>query len=203
MLNTPQETKQNIIRAARNVLLEHGYSGLSTRRVADAAGTQMSQIRYHFGSKGGLILALFQDMNNELLERQRTMFGAGDLTLSEQWDMACDFLEEDLASGYVRVLQELIAAGWSNPQIKAEITAGLSSWLKVLTGVARKAEARFGKAEPFAAEEIAALVAAAFIGAEAHILLGITEDQMPLKSALRRFGDVFRQAERATTGGSN
>ena len=30
---------------------------------------------------------------------------------------ACDFLEDDLDSGYVRVLQEMIAAGWSNKEL--------------------------------------------------------------------------------------
>ena len=41
-------TRQSIIDAARNVLMSDGYSGLSTRAVAVAANTQMSQIRYHF-----------------------------------------------------------------------------------------------------------------------------------------------------------
>jgi hypothetical protein len=30
--------------------------------------------------------------------------------VSEQWNRACDYLDEDIASGYVRILQELIAA---------------------------------------------------------------------------------------------
>ena len=32
------------------------------------------------------------------------------MQLAERWGRACDFLEEDIASGYVRVAQELIAA---------------------------------------------------------------------------------------------
>ena len=42
-----------------------------------------------------------------------------DLPLWKRWEKACDYLDEDLASGYVRVLQEMIAAGWSNPGIAA------------------------------------------------------------------------------------
>ena len=34
--------------------------------------------------------------------------------LWQRYEQACDFLEDDLESGYVRVLQEMIAAGWSN-----------------------------------------------------------------------------------------
>ena len=36
--------------------------------------------------------------------------------VSEQWDRACDYLDEDIASGYVRILQELIAASWADRQ---------------------------------------------------------------------------------------
>ena len=37
--------------------------------------------------------------------------------LWRRYEQACDFLEDDLESGYVRVLQEMIAAGWSTPEI--------------------------------------------------------------------------------------
>ena len=87
----------------------NGYAGLSTRDVAAAAGVPLSQIHYHFGSKQGLVLALFEYLNAQLLDRQNSLFGDPSLKLSEQWDRACDYLDEDIASGYVRVLQELIA----------------------------------------------------------------------------------------------
>ena len=40
------------------------------------------------------------------------MYGQ-DVPLWRRYEQACDFLEDDLESGYVRVLQEMIAAGWS------------------------------------------------------------------------------------------
>jgi hypothetical protein len=36
-------------------------------------------------------------------------------------EQACDFLEDDLDWGYVRVLQEMVAAGWSNAGIGAAV----------------------------------------------------------------------------------
>jgi AcrR family transcriptional regulator len=42
-----------IIDAARSRLLADGYAGLSTRKVAEEAGVPLSQLHYHFGSKGG------------------------------------------------------------------------------------------------------------------------------------------------------
>jgi AcrR family transcriptional regulator len=109
------DAKTDLLEAAKRVLLKHGYAGLSTRAVAAEAGTQMSQIRYHFGSKEGMVLALFEYMNAALIERQAATFHRTDLSISLKWARACDYLEEDLASGYVRVLQELSAVGWSSP----------------------------------------------------------------------------------------
>ena len=192
-----KNTKKELIRAARSVLTEHGYAGLSTRRVAEAAKTQMSQIRYHFGSKEGLILAVFHDMNHDLLDRQAKTFHDARLPLSEKWQMACDFLEDDLESGYVQVFQELIAAGWSNPAVRREMKAGLNGWTDLLAEAAEQAQEVHGPLGDFEPREIAALVSAAFLGAEEKILLGITESELPLRSALRKIGDLIRALEQA------
>jgi AcrR family transcriptional regulator len=103
-----------ILAAARARLLADGYAGLSTRKVAEEAEVPVSQLNYHFGSKQGLILALFEEENERRLARQTRMYGQ-DLPLWQRYEQACDLLEDDLDSGYVRVLQELIAAGWSKP----------------------------------------------------------------------------------------
>ena len=76
------ETGTSLLEAAKKVLHQKGYSGLSTRDVAAAAGVPLSQIHYHFGSKQGLVLALFDYLNAELLDRQTALFGDPALTLS-------------------------------------------------------------------------------------------------------------------------
>jgi AcrR family transcriptional regulator len=189
------ETREQLLQAASAVLSEHGYAGLSTRRVAEAAGTPMSQIQYHFGSKEGLILALFEDMNAALLNRQQAMFDDPSLPLSRQWELACDFLEDDLNSGYVRILQELIAAGWSTPSIRRVATEGLNEWHRLLVVVARRAEKRLGSFSPFTAEELATLVSDAFLGAEAQLLLGREDTLAPHRKALRRVGALIASLE--------
>src|SRR5512134_1902745 len=104
--------REALLEAAKAVLRERGYAALSTREVAAAADVPLSQIHYHFGSKQGMVLALFEYLNAQLLDRQNALFHDTTLKLSEQWDRACDYLDDDIASGYVRVLQELTAAGW-------------------------------------------------------------------------------------------
>lgn len=192
------ETRTGLLEAAKQVLLDSGYAGLTTRAVSGVVGAPMSQIQYHFGSKEGMILALYEYMDGQLLERQNAMFSDASLKISQQWDLACDYLDDDLASGYVRVLHELTAAGWSSPDIGRVVSDGLAGWQGLLTQVARRAQQTFGTIGPFEPEDIAALVGSAFIGAEAFLLLGLEDRKVPLRRALRRFGDVIRLAEDQT-----
>jgi AcrR family transcriptional regulator len=189
------ETSTTLLEAAKKILRQNGYAGLSTRDVAAAAGVPLSQIHYHFGSKQGLLLALFKYQNAQLLDRQNALFGNTSLKVSEQWDKACDYLDDDISSGYVRVLQELSAAGWSDAEVAKVVRDAIKGWIDLIVVVAKRAEQELGGLGPFSAEEVAALVANAFIGAESHYLLGLERRGVPVRQSLRRFGDLIRIAE--------
>ncbi len=189
------DTSTALLEAAKKMLRQKGYAGLSTRDVATAADVPLSQIHYHFGSKQGMVLALFEYLNAQLLHRQQALFHNPSLKLSEQWDKACDYLDEDIASGYVRVLLELNAASWSDAEVAKVIRTGLKGWIDLIAELARKAEREFGGLGPFTAEEVAILVGSAFIGSESHYLLGLEKKGLPVRQALRRFGDLIRIAE--------
>ena len=161
--------------AAETCLRTHGHADLSTRSVAEMAGVPLSQIHYHFGSKQGLVLALLDHLNDRLLERQSATF-AEPMPLWRRWERACDHLDEDLASGYVRILQDMIAAGWSNPEIAEAVLRNLRGWYALLTGLAKEAGERFGGLGPFSADEVACLVGAAFLGSETMLLLGFESE---------------------------
>ena len=189
------QTKSGILEAARQVLCEQGFSGLSTRSVATEANVPLSQIQYHFGSKEGMLLALYEYMNNQLLERQNAMFDDPNLTLSQKWDLACDYLDADIESGYVRVFQELMAAGWANREIGQVVRNGTMGWVELITKLSEEAQDCYGSFAPFAPEDISALVVTAFTGAEANLLLGLEDQGIPIRRALRRFCDVIRMFE--------
>jgi len=193
------DTRSLILEAARSRLLAGGYGGLSTRKVADEARVPLSQLHYHFGSKQGLILALLEQENQRRLARQHRMY-AEDAPLWQRYERACDFLEDDLDSGYVRVLQEMIAAGWSNKEVGDTIRELLGGWYSLLAQVAREAEQRYGPLGPFTAEEVGTLVGAAFLGAETLLLSGFDRELLPVRSALRRLGLVIRQLEQGHAG---
>lgn len=187
-------TRTALLDAAERCLRKHGYSGLSTRRVAEAAGMPLSQIHYHFGSKDALVLALLERQNQRLLERQRATFAAK-LPLWKRWERACDYLDEDLASGYVRILQEMIAAGWSNPEIAAAVRSFLAGWYELLSRVGREAIIRLSPAGSLEPDDLACVIGNAFLGSEALLLLGFEEEGMPVRRALRRFAALIRTLE--------
>jgi AcrR family transcriptional regulator len=189
-------TRGAILDAARERLLADGYANLSTRKVAAEAGVPLSQVHYHFGSKRGLILALLEVENRRRLDRQQEMYSA-DTPLWQRYEQACDFLEDDLESGYVRVLQEMIAAGWSEPAVGAAVRELLLGWYRLLTDVIRRAESEHGALGPFTAEELATLIANSFFGSEAILLLGFDRQTLPIRAALRRVGSVLRAWEEA------
>ncbi len=145
------------------------------------------------------MLALFEYLNAQLIDRQNALFYDSTLKLSEQWDHACDYLDDDIASGYVRVLQELIAAGWADGEVGKVVRTGLLIWFDLITELARKAERELGGVAPFSPQEVAALIGSAFIGAESLYLLGSEKKGVPVRQALRRFGDLIRTAESASS----
>ena len=186
------ETRIAILAAARERLLADGYANLSTRRVAEAAEVPLSQIHYHFGSKLQLILAVLAAENDRLLERQAAMFESPE-PLWVRWNLACDFLDQDIASGYVRILQEMIAAGWSDPEVAASVREMIGGWYRVLADAARREIESGADLGGLTAEEVGALMGTPFLGAEELILLGVTESALPLRSALRKVGVILQE----------
>jgi AcrR family transcriptional regulator len=183
-----------ILAAAKSALLDAGYANLATRGIAEAAAVPLSQIHYHFGSKQKLVLAVLDMENQQRLARQAAMYQSN-LPLWKQWQQACDFFDEDLDSGYVRVLMEMTAAGWSNQEIADAVSAEIQGWFDLLAEVAQRAAERFGSLGPFTPQEVAALAGLPFLGAEAVILLGLDESKIAARPALRKIGELLRLVE--------
>jgi AcrR family transcriptional regulator len=158
--------------------------------VAERAGVPLSQIHYHFGGRQGLVLALLAHQNEQLLERQKAMYLA-DMPLWERYEQACAFLEEDLESGYVRMLQEMIAAGWTDKAIGAEVTRLLRAWFDLLESVIAEAADELGDLGAFNPRSLATLVGLGFMGGESMMLLGNTWDD-DVFAALHAVGDLLK-----------
>jgi hypothetical protein len=89
----------------------------------------------------------------------------------------------------------MMAAGWTNDAIAAEVRALLQRWFSLLTDVLIEAEQSglsFGLFQP---REVATLIGLQFMGGESLLLLGLESDRVPVRAALRRVGGLIRQAE--------
>ena len=186
-----QATRQRIVDAARDVLVAHGHGGASTRAVADAAGVHLSQVHYHFGVRQGLLVEVLHQENDSLLARQRELYAASGL-LSEKWRIACDLLDSDLESGYVRVLWELWAAGLTDPELAAGWRGAMQGWRDLLESVFAAWAEELDVELPLRPRALATMVGNIFEGIEIELLAGV---EAPHREVLDAIGDLIARAE--------
>jgi AcrR family transcriptional regulator len=189
-----EATRRRIVEAAREVLLARGYGGTSTRAVADEAGVRLSLVHYHFGSKQRLLLDVLEHENTGLLERQRELYAAPG-PLAEKWRTACDFLDEDVRSGYVRVLWELWAAGLADESLAAGWRSAMGGWRSLLESVFAEWADERGIDLPLRPRALATLVANVFQGIEIELLAGVPPEQAPHREVLDALGALIARAE--------
>src|SRR5690606_20536073 len=76
------ETRERILNAAQKLFEQRSFTQVSVREITDAAGVGIAAINYHFGSKDGLLRALFQRAAPTLLaERKQLLRAAGQQNL--------------------------------------------------------------------------------------------------------------------------
>jgi AcrR family transcriptional regulator len=184
-----------VLAAAAGLLREEGYAATSTRAVADRAGARLSLVHYHFGSKRGLLLAVLEDLTERLLHRQQAMFG-DERPFAEQWRTACDYLREDIRSGYVRILWELWAAGLADPELAKCWRATQRAWRELIEARLERLQTERGIELPMRPRALAALIGNLFEGAEVEILAGVPEDEAPHLEALEACAALIARAER-------
>lgn len=190
-----EDTRTQVLDASRDALAEYGYTGTTTRSIADRAGVQLSLVHYHFGGKRQLLAAVLDRENERLLERQRALY-AGSEPLAEKWRAACAYLRGDLRSGYVRILWELWAVGLADDDLAAHWRDAIAGWRELLTSVAAEWSAQLDYELPISPRALATLVGNAFQGAEAEILAGVTEEEGPHLEALESCAKLIEWAER-------
>lgn len=195
----PGETEGKILAAAFRRLAEEGYAALSIREIAKDAGVNHALINYHFGSKDQLVIAVLDEANRKLLERQQRLYGQA-VGFAEKWAEARRFYEADLASGFVRVQAELWAASFSNASLREKFLPRLLAWRQVVLGGVREAlesAARCGVElpKPFSAEVVASLLSEFWLGMEFADLVGVTEQQLHHGAVLDAIQQLLEQLD--------
>ena len=191
---TAPSTKAQILRAARLVLPRDGVGNLTIRSVATEADVNLALIHYHFHSRDGLLLAVLEDLNDDLLTRQRGMYDRPDMTLAEKWRQAVAFYHQDLDSGYVRTLLELAAHGYTNPQMADRVRAVMGAWQDLLYDVIAGAVERLHitSVEP---AELTSMLVSFWYGMEQRHLLEVSEERGHMWQTLETIGRLIEHLE--------
>jgi AcrR family transcriptional regulator len=132
-----------LLDAAERLLVDVGYSGVTTRRVAEEAGVNHGLVHYYFGSIENLLVRTLERFTARMIERQRAMYAAPDVPFIEKWRTAMRFLvSEDVA--YEKVWYELQALAWNRPEVREHLDRVNAEWRGVLTEAFAEPRERYG-----------------------------------------------------------
>jgi len=192
-------TKAKILDAAYRRLALEGYAAMSTREIARDAGVNHALINYHFRSKDQLVIAVLDEANRRLLERQKQMYSAPG-GFAEKWAEARRFYETDLASGFVRVQAELWAAAMSNAELREKFRPRLRAWKQVVLDSTRAAFAAAATSGlrmpgPLTAEVVATWISQFWLGMEWADMIGGYDDAQMDRDALDAVERLLEQLD--------
>ena len=123
--------EEALLDAAERVLVDAGYAGITTRRLAEEASVNHGLVHYYFGSVENLLVRTLERFTERLITRQREMYAA-DMPFLEKWRTAMRYLvSEDVA--YEKVWLELQALAWNQPDLREHLAHVNAEWRTVLT----------------------------------------------------------------------
>jgi AcrR family transcriptional regulator len=158
-------TRERIVAAAVRTLKERGFSGASARAIARTGDFNQALIFYHFGSVNDLMLAALDDTSERRMATYREALGEV-TTLPGLMAEAARIYREDLESGHIKVLAELIAGASSAPELGPQIVRRVQPWIEfACDAVARVLQGSPLEALPVV-EDVAYAVVALYLGVE-------------------------------------
>src|SRR5262249_56819322 len=102
-----------LLDAAERLLVDVGYAGITTRRLAEEACVNHGLVHYYFGSNENLMVRALERFTKRLIARQRELYAA-DLPFVDKWRTAMRYLvSEDVT--YEKVWLELQALRRHSP----------------------------------------------------------------------------------------
>lgn len=183
-------TREALLVAARATLVEDGFSRTSARAVAARAGCSQASVFYHFAGVPELLLAVLDEVSDRRMTAYRGPLLAA-RTPGQLARLGRRIAREDVRSGDLRVLVELISGASSVPGLKTQVADRIGRWEDLVAQVA----GRFipsplqGRLRP---EVVAHAVVAGFLGME--LLRDLRGDEIGTAQVLDGFQQVGRLA---------
>jgi AcrR family transcriptional regulator len=124
------QTRGRVTAAAFAALRSRGYAGASTRAIAELGGFQPGLIFYYFDSLDDLLVAALAESSGERLERYRAAVEEAD-SLQRLLELLGEIYRDDVASGHIRVVSELVGASVGRPELAEPVVALMQPWLEL------------------------------------------------------------------------
>jgi AcrR family transcriptional regulator len=135
------QTEEAFLDAAERLLVEVGYAGITTRRLAEEAHANHGLVHYYFGSMENLLVRVLERFTERVIERQRAMY-ATEIPFLEKWRTAMRYLSEDRE--YQKIWFELQALAWNRPELQGPVAHVNEEWRAVLSEAFAGARERYG-----------------------------------------------------------
>jgi AcrR family transcriptional regulator len=120
-------TAQKILAAARKLLIEGGYEAMTLEKVAGEAGVNKASIRYNFGNKAGLVIAVLDAyIHDECLRLVATMKDVPpeDVVTTAMTGMRNMLVEADNFQGYF----DILPYAFREPELRQRMLALYKWW---------------------------------------------------------------------------
>jgi AcrR family transcriptional regulator len=123
--------EEALLDAAERLLADVGYAGITTRRLAEAAGVNHGLVHYYFGSNENLLVRALERFTAGLIARQHELYAA-DVPFVQKWRTAMRYLVSEDAT-YEKIWLELQALAWNNAELRSRLARVNAEWRAVLT----------------------------------------------------------------------
>ena len=182
-------TKQRIVEAALSTLKEEGFAGSSARSIAKRGGFNQALIFDHFGTVNDLLLAALDLTSAQRMDRYADSLR--DIqTLEDAVRVGTDLYREDLSSGHITVLSELIAGSLDRPDLAPEIVRRMEPWIDLTEEAVDRVLGPLGLTATIPSRTVAYAIVAMYLGVD--LLSHLEQDD-------RRAEALFESAQTVAT----
>ena len=150
-----ESLKRELLERAVGYALEHGFSGLSLRPLAEGIGTSARMLIHHFGSKEALLNLMVQQIEGQFLTFTETLLAQGSPPVQMLETLWTTFTQPNLEP-VMRSLFELWGYALIHPQGLEPLSESLvTAWVGRLSGAYRQAGLTLERSEMLASLTVA------------------------------------------------
>jgi AcrR family transcriptional regulator len=122
-----EQTRGRIVRAAWEVIAEHGMAGTTTRLVAARAGISHGMCHYHFATKDEMVLAVVDEARRFWIEPMEALLGSGG-TAFDRLERVVAWMAEPATIDVMRVHLQLVSQAEYSEPLRRLMAAEYARW---------------------------------------------------------------------------